>query len=198
MTPDSVAGLNRFVAQRTVDKRTTLLRVIQDAEYRPERLTVAGAAKAAGVSRSFIYAHRDLLERLREVAELQDVARRRFGEDLNVAIDGRGITRSLLAKKVTEQRDRISELQLKTVGLEAGRARDLGVQLAQLDLPGRARMQSALEELERARTDRSSLESELRQSNALVSRLQDELAAVRHLLARDQGGQPLQGRHALD
>lgn len=182
MKQEAVDGHRRWLEKRTTAKRADLLRAILDAESDGDLVTLSGIARAANVGRGFIYAHPDLLERLRQAEEAQRYTRDHAEQTLSTFRDGKLATASTLTRRLVQHREEIRALRRQLAAQDETRSRDLGRQLATMDVPGRMSLTDLLAQLERIKTEKSELEAERRQTNALVSRLQEELTAVRRLL----------------
>ncbi|WP_017202487.1 hypothetical protein [Microbacterium algeriense] len=182
MRQEALDGRKKWLEKRTATKRADLLRAILDAESDGDLVTLAGIARAAKVSRSFIHAHPDLLERLRQAQQVQRFTHDHVERTLSTSRDGRMATAATLTRRLVQQREEIRALRLQLAVQEEARSRDLGRQLATMDVPGRMQLSDVLAQLERIKTENSELEAERRQTNALVRRLQEELTAVRRLL----------------
>jgi hypothetical protein len=67
MNAEPTAGSNRTAAGRKADsarRRQRVLKALNQAANSGEEITVTGIARAAGVDRTFLYRHRDLLEQI--------------------------------------------------------------------------------------------------------------------------------------
>lgn len=182
MKQEALDGQRKWLEKRTTAKRADLLRAILDAESDGDLITLSGIARAANVTRGFIYKNTDLLERLRQAEEVQRFTRDHAERTMSTFRDGKLATASTLTRRLVQLRSENHALHLKLAAQEEQRSRDLGRQLATLDVPGRVSLSDLLAQLERIKTENSELEAERRQTNALVSRLQEELTAVRRLL----------------
>jgi hypothetical protein len=66
MTRPQPEALATFQSQRSVQRRTAVLNAIRQLDRAAHPVTVAGVAALAGVDRSYIYDHPDLLDQIRQ------------------------------------------------------------------------------------------------------------------------------------
>jgi hypothetical protein len=66
MTRPQPEALATFQSQRSAQRRTAVLNAIRQLDRAAHPVTVAGVAALAGVDRSYIYDHPDLLEQIRQ------------------------------------------------------------------------------------------------------------------------------------
>ena len=68
MRADNTAHLRAAAQTRHQQAREATTRALQTLEQQPQTITVAGLARAAGVTRSWLYTQPDILDQLRQTA----------------------------------------------------------------------------------------------------------------------------------
>jgi hypothetical protein len=183
MTSDPTSALRAHRAQVSVSKRKAVLVALDEAADQSVQVSVAGVARRAGVSREFIHSHRDLHDRVKQVAAAQADAQRNIEAGHADLHSGRVADRSTLMTKVLRQKNQIDALTTRVRNLEAARARHLGEQLISLDATPIMSAEESLITAERLAAENERLQRELDEAARIVARLRNELGGARQALA---------------
>ncbi len=126
MTEKAVDALRRNRAEDSERKRANVAAAIEAATQQRRGASVSAIAKAAGVSRQFIYSHNDLLAAVERVPSGGSTE---SGASAERVEDGLRVDRRTALAKVERQRETIDVLRQRVSDLEAQRKRWLGSQL---------------------------------------------------------------------
>jgi Family of unknown function (DUF6262) len=121
MTADTLTPATAMVQGRRADsarRRQRVLKALKDAVTAGEEITVSGIASRAGVDRTFLYRHRDLLEQV-HAAEAQP---------RNTAGVGPAVSRASLQADLLAAQHRCARIAARTQQLETRLSELLGEQ----------------------------------------------------------------------
>jgi hypothetical protein len=183
MTTDPTSALRAHRAQVSVSKRKAVLVALDEAADQAIQVSVAAVARRAGVSREFIHSHRDLHDRVKQVAAAHADAQQKIEAGHADLQSGRVADRSTLMTKVLRQKNEIETLTTRVRQLEASRARHLGEQLISLDATPIMSAEESLITTERLAAENERLQRELDEAARIVARLRNELGGARQALA---------------
>lgn len=184
MTSTPLAAMQAAQAAAVEQKRGAVEQALADAIAEGAHVTVRGIAKRAGVSRQFLYNHRDLKEAIEGAARAPRPNPARLASSDAVATGLRAERRTLTAK-IERQRATIAGLRADVDDLETQRRRWLGSQLNNQETISpeeHAELRLALDKLMVDNRDLARRANELQRLNHI---LEDDLSASRKAHAED-------------
>lgn len=181
----AIEALRRHRAQESDDKKSDVLSALDEMNRNGTRVTIAGVARAASVSREFIHSHPALHGAVTAVAAADRIPRS-TPESIRWR-DGAGLRadRATLLSRVERDKRLIVDLKASLADFQAQRKRWLGSQLdepAAVDPEVYAELRIAHERLV---ADARGTDRQLVESRRLVQVLESDLAASRQAHAED-------------
>ena len=183
-TDAAVAALQRNRADTSAAKQRAVLTALDHLAAQGGEMNISTVARAAGVSRQFVYTHDSLREAVARAADAVRDGQSGGTATADVAL-GLRADRRVLTLKVERQAATIGELRAQIGTLERQRQRWLGSQLnsgAEIDPEAHAELRIANERL---LADNSSLRSQVTELRRVVKVLEADLAASRQAHAED-------------
>jgi chaperonin cofactor prefoldin len=157
-------------------RRQRVLKALNEAAAAGEELSVSAIARQAGVDRTFLYRHRDLLEQLHTLA----------AQPLNAAGIGPAVSRASLQADLANSQARCARLSTRVQQLERRLSEALG------EHAWRESGLGAPDDVEQLKARITTLEQQVIDLQLLEEELTDELdaarAANRELMARINSG----------
>lgn len=185
MTVDAaVAALRRNRADTSTAKQQAALAALDQLTANGSEVNISTVARAAGVSRQFVYTHKALREAIANAVDAARDGQLIEGTEPGVAL-GLRADRRVLAVKVERQADTIIELKAQLETLERQRQRWLGSQLhsgVTIDPEAHAELRITNERLA---ADNSSMLAQVTELRRINSILEADLTASRQAHAED-------------
>ncbi len=183
-TDAAVAALQRNRADASAAKRRAVLTALDHLTAQGCEVNISTVARAAGVSRQFVYTHQALREAVAKTADAVRNDQPSESTRIDMAL-GLRADRRVLAVKVERQAATIIELKAQIEALERQRQRWLGSQLnigATVDPETHADLRITNERLI---AENSSLHAQVTELRRIITILEADLAASRQAHAED-------------
>lgn len=185
MTTDAaIAALQRNRADTSAAKQQAVLTALDHLTAQGGEVNISTVARAAGVSRQFVYTHQPLREAVAKAADAVRDGQPSESTKPDMAL-GLRADRRVLAVKVERQAATIVELKAQVEALERQRQRWLGSQLnsgATVDPEAHAELRITNERLI---AENSSLVAQVTELRRITTILEADLAASRQAHAED-------------
>ena len=183
-TEAAVAALRRNRSDTSAAKHQAVLAALDHLSAQGSEMNISTVARAAGVSRQFVYTHQTLREAVAHAADAVRDGQHRESTGHDVAL-GLRADRRVLAVKVERQAATIVELSAQIEALQRQRQRWLGSQLnsgVTIDPEAHAELRITNERLI---AENSSLRAQVTELRRISTILEADLAASRQAHAED-------------